>query len=156
MINVLALRRPLTSRQGSLYFEGMDPASESSSTRKTSLVPLRTIIISLITGCVFFAAMAGQILTYVPGLYCENFGCIVHGIIYVVMGLAIPVVYAICAAIKSKVEKLRAFLTSMIIMALCIGGAFAAMSAVNQSRIKQGYKDAEEACREYPQLCPDK
>ena len=134
----------------------MDPASESSHSPNISTLPLRTIVVSVLTGAVFFGVMAGRVLTYIPGLYCENFGCIVHGIIYVAMGVAIPVVYAICAAIRSRNGKSRAFMTSLIIMGVCIGAAFAGMSAVNQAQIRQGYKDAEEACREYPQLCPDK
>lgn len=134
----------------------MDTAPESSSSRNTSPVPLKVMIVCVLTGCAFFAAMAGRLLTYIPGLYCENFGCIVHGIIYVAMGVAIPIAYATCAAIKSHSEKGRAFFTALLIMGICIGAAFAGMSAVNQSQIRQGYKDAEDACREYPQLCPDK
>ncbi len=134
----------------------MDQLPESSQSPAVLALPLRTIIVCVVTGCVFFAAMAAHVLSYIPGLYCENFGCIVHGIIYVAMGVAIPVVYAICAAIRSRNGKSRAFMTSLIIMGVCIGAAFAGMSAVNQAQIRQGYKDAEEACREYPQLCPDK
>lgn len=134
----------------------MDQLPESSQSPAVLALPLRTIIVCVVTGCVFFAAMAAHVLSYIPGLYCENFGCIVHGIIYVALGVVISVVYAVFAAIKNHKQKARAFFTALLIMGICIGAAFAGMSDVNQAQIRQGYKDAEEACREYPQLCPDK
>lgn len=115
----------------------------------------RTTLAALLTGPLFILFVRSDVLRKVPGFYCESFGCIGLGIIYIAIGALIPLVFAVIACLFSKTGKREHFLYALIITIMTMGLSFAGLNALNNMDIQKAMEAEEQACREYPQLCPE-
>lgn len=72
------------------------------------------------------------------------------------LGIILPIILATIMAFVRKTDRRRHFLIALIAGYLSMGAATAVIMSLNQKRIHDGFEKHEEACREYPQLCPEK
>ena len=112
------------------------------------------LILATIISVIFGLSMTNDWLS--TTIYCEGFGCVGLGLINLGISAFIIIIFIICG--------LRFGPAPIYISALYTGGAalmamiisFQILSIHNQSELERNLKDYEEACAEYPQLCPER
>lgn len=114
----------------------------------------RTTLAAFLTGPLFVLFVRSDILKKIPGFHCESFGCIGLGIIYIAIGALIPLVFSVIACLFSKTGKREHFLYALIVTVMTMGLSFAGLKTLNNMDIQKAMQAEEQACREYPQLCP--
>jgi ABC-type Na+ efflux pump permease subunit len=71
-------------------------------------------ISAIIVGGMFVVFVRSDILRKIPGFYCEGFGCMGLGIVYMMLALLIiPLTFGLCGFIFSKEKRIQKALFSL-------------------------------------------
>lgn len=115
---------------------------------------IRLYSAALLLGALSVTCYELDILRLIPGMYCESFGCIGLGLIYVTLAVLLPIIFAVGAALLTRQQRSRRFLHALIAGYFSMALAALAINILAQQKIAQGYAEKERACAQYPQLCP--
>lgn len=118
--------------------------------------PQKLFIISALAGVMFFFIVNFNVLAYVPGFHCEGFGCAGAGIFYIALGCLMPAIIALTLALRAeKGQRSYAFFRSLLTSGTAIAIAVMGIQVCARIRVSEGEMQRQQACLEYPQLCPD-
>lgn len=123
---------------------------------QTPLSVKTILLLSFVMNALFLLVIRMDWIKLLPGMHCESFGCIGLGIIYIALSVFLPLIFALVITLINKSAWKK---TLLISLAAAYGGMLLVVilsNAMNQQQVKEGIRQAEEACREYPQLCPAK
>ncbi|MCM2344590.1 MAG: hypothetical protein NDJ24_08520 [Alphaproteobacteria bacterium] len=117
---------------------------------------LKIIIVALLLATAYVPFVRGNLLSRVPGFYCESFGCAALGVFYIVLGfILVPLLVAVGAALLSHSQRWLRFGQGLLVTISCMLCACSVIYFLNQQQIVRGYAEAAKACAEHPQLCPE-
>jgi hypothetical protein len=109
----------------------------------------------MLLGAAYVAFAYFDLLRHIPGFYCEGFGCIGNGIMYLAIAILIPIAFFVLVAANSEKDKrwrnatnaLLTATTAMICAVVCLW-------ALNKARIQRNTQQAIEACKEAQKTLP--
>ncbi|MFT5723862.1 MAG: purine-cytosine permease-like protein [Bacteroidia bacterium] len=88
--------------------------------------------------------------------YCEGFGCLGRIFIYMYISIAIVIIFFVCGFIFGPKPKFKSSLYAGVLSIIAVGVSIEAVSINNQLKIEKSMRNYDEACIEYPILCPER
>jgi hypothetical protein len=108
------------------------------------------------------AAVVGVMLTFAvvnnwvqPISYCEAFGCLGRMFKYMFISIAIVITFFVLGFVFGPKPKLKSSLYAGVLSIIAVGVSIEAVSINNQLKIEKSMQNHDEACVEYPALCPE-
>ena len=113
-----------------------------------------TLISSIIVGIAFGLFSHFELLRKVPGFYCEGFGCMFNGIIYIIIGaILIPLIFGVLGFLlsrqKRKEQAFSSLVISLIIMLLSLGIIHIRRQIVIKKDTEAGHQAKQETYKKY-------
>lgn len=88
--------------------------------------------------------------------YCESFGCSAMGMAYLIYAAVIVAVFTLAGALLGPRPRTASALFAGGVATMAMFLVFGALLLANQMRIAKGMAAHDAACRQYPQLCPER
>ena len=115
------------------------------------------VIVAALVAALSVPVFRYNLLSRISGLNCESFGCGAMGIVYIVLGgLIIPLMFGIAGMVAGagRGTRLRTGLFALAVSLGCMICAAGVLYIRHTMTIAAGIRANEDACAEYPQLCP--